>query len=215
MCFNQDCSFNVWIVFQLMAHRVFRISGSGVPSWTLSGCRPIICGILSSPTTSVLVEFVPTSLSFSLTSQSRSKRTGITLAQLSRGRPLCRQEWTRRPAKEELVWAGGYRFWTRTGHPTRGGHHGSASKRQKKRPWVYEKGGRPAQIISTLEVLAVLISLRLFFGGTANQHRSKIMVAPTWTDHRGNGSALNKLMSTKIPTSARNLHQEDGNEGAG
>ena len=69
-------------------------------------------------------------------------------------------------------------------------------------PWVYEKGGRPALIISTLQALAVLISLRLFFGGTANQHRSKIMVAPTWTDNRGNGSALNKLMSTKFPTSA-------------
>ena len=67
---------------------------------------------------------------------------------------------------------------------------------------MYEKGGRPALIISTLEALAVLISLRLFFGGTASQHRSKIMVAPTWTDNRGNGSALNKLMSTKFPASA-------------
>ena len=28
------------------------------------------------------------------------------------------------------------------------------------------------------------------------------MVAPTWTDNRGNGSALNKLMSTKFPASA-------------
>ena len=36
----------------------FRVSGSGVPSWTLSGCRPIPCGILSSSRTSVLVECV-------------------------------------------------------------------------------------------------------------------------------------------------------------
>ena len=28
------------------------------------------------------------------------------------------------------------------------------------------------------------------------------MVAPTWTDNRGNGSALNKLVSTKFLTSA-------------
>ena len=69
-------------------------------------------------------------------------------------------------------------------------------------PWVHEKGGRPAPIISTLEALAVLIPLRLSFGGTANQHRSKIMVAPTWTDNRSNGSALNKLMSTKFSTNA-------------
>ena len=73
---------------------------------------------------------------------------------------------------------------------------------EKKWPWVYEKGGRPAMIISTLEALAVLISLRLLFGGTANQHRSKIMVAPTWTDNRGNRSDLNKVMSTKFSTCA-------------
>ena len=66
----------------------------------------------------------------------------------------------------------------------------------------YEKGGRPALIISTLEALAV-VSLRLFFGGTASQQRSKISVASTWTDNRGNGSALNKLMSQQNSAGAQ------------
>ena len=43
---------------------------------------------------------------------------------------------------------------------------------EEERSWVYEKGGRTALIISTLEALAVLISLRLFFGGTSTVQRS-------------------------------------------
>ena len=31
-------------------------------------------------------------------------------------------------------------------------------------PWVYEKGGKPSLIISTLEALAVLVSLKMFYG---------------------------------------------------
>ena len=29
-------------------------------------------------------------------------------------------------------------------------------------PWVYEKGGKPSLIISTLEALAVLVSLKIY-----------------------------------------------------
>ena len=36
----------------------FRVSGSIVPSWTLSSCRPIPCGTSSPQTTSALVECV-------------------------------------------------------------------------------------------------------------------------------------------------------------
>ena len=32
--------------------------------------------------------------------------------------------------------------------------------------------------------------------------KKKVTVAPTWTDNRGNGSALNKLMTTKFPACA-------------
>ena len=69
-------------------------------------------------------------------------------------------------------------------------------------PWVYEKGGKPSLIISTLEALAVLVSLKMFYGEQPESGKKKVTVAPTWTDNRGNGSALNKLMTTKFPASA-------------
>ena len=69
-------------------------------------------------------------------------------------------------------------------------------------PWIFERGDKPSLIISTLEALAVLIGLKLFFGDDTKQGWTKVQVVPTWTDSRGNGSALNKLMSTKFPSSA-------------
>ena len=69
-------------------------------------------------------------------------------------------------------------------------------------PWIFEKGDRPALIISRLKALEVLISLKLFFCDIPGRGRTQIQVVPTWTDNRGNGSALNKLMSTRFPSSA-------------
>ena len=66
-------------------------------------------------------------------------------------------------------------------------------------PWVYDKGGKPSLMISTLEALAVLVSLKMFYGEQPASGKKKVTVAPTWTDNRGNGSALNKLMTTKFP----------------
>ena len=57
-------------------------------------------------------------------------------------------------------------------------------------------------MISTLEAPAVLLSLKLFHGETPLDHRTRVLVAPTWTDNRGNGAALNNLMTTKFPASA-------------
>ena len=69
-------------------------------------------------------------------------------------------------------------------------------------PWVFEKGSKPAPVISTLEALAVLVSLKAFYGSEAPDHGTKVTVAPTWTDNRGNGSALNKMMTPYFPASA-------------
>ena len=69
-------------------------------------------------------------------------------------------------------------------------------------PWVFEKSSKPALIISTLEALAVLIALMLQYTDEERAHRSSVRIVPTITDNRGNGSALNKLMSTKFPASA-------------
>ena len=66
-------------------------------------------------------------------------------------------------------------------------------------PWIYERGDKPALIISSIESLAILIALKLFYGSNGCKEGGKVMVAPTWTDNRGNGSLLNKLMTTKFP----------------
>ena len=69
-------------------------------------------------------------------------------------------------------------------------------------PWVYEKDDRPALVIASLEALAILLALKAFYGETPTQHRSTVQVLPTWTDNRGNGSILNKLMCTRFQVSA-------------
>ena len=71
-------------------------------------------------------------------------------------------------------------------------------------PWVYEKGGKPSLIISTLEALAVLVSLKMFYGEQPASGKKKVTVAPTWTDNRGNGSALN-IDDNEVP-SVRSTH---------
>ena len=69
-------------------------------------------------------------------------------------------------------------------------------------PWVLENGGKPSLIISTLEALAVLMSLKVFDGEGTRQRRTKALVMPTWTDNQGNGAALDKLTTTRYPASA-------------
>ena len=67
---------------------------------------------------------------------------------------------------------------------------------------IYEKSEKPSLIISTLEALAVLSSLLLFFDSPSGSERKRVQVAPTWTDNRANGSALNKFLTPKFPASA-------------
>ena len=69
-------------------------------------------------------------------------------------------------------------------------------------PWVYAMGDKPALVISTLEALAVLLAMKTFFGGERQGHHTKVQIMPTWTDNRGDGSALNKMMTTRYQASA-------------
>jgi len=69
-------------------------------------------------------------------------------------------------------------------------------------PWVYEKGDTPSRIIASLEALAILVALRVFFPAVPGAAKAKVVLLPTWTDNRGNGSVLNKLMTTRFPLSA-------------
>ena len=48
----------------------------------------------------------------------------------------------------------------------------------------------------------MLFSLMLFFDDFPPELRTKVQLAPTWTDNRGNGSALNKLMTPRYLASA-------------
>ena len=72
----------------------------------------------------------------------------------------------------------------------------SVEIRREDWPWIYERDDKPALVISTLEALAILIALKLFHGSTSTDRR-KVTVAPTWTDNRGNGALLHKLMTTR------------------
>ena len=46
-------------------------------------------------------------------------------------------------------------------------------------PWLFEKKGNAALVISTLEDLAVLISLKVFYGDEPPLHQRRVVVAPT------------------------------------
>ena len=71
-------------------------------------------------------------------------------------------------------------------------------------PWIYEKGNKPGLVISTLEAMAVVIALKLKlrYGQDWGREHTKVIVVPSITEKRGNAVALNKLMSTKFPSSA-------------
>ena len=53
-----------------------------------------------------------------------------------------------------------------------------------------------------MEALAVLMGLKLFYGDEAQGSHTRKQMIPSFTDNRGNGSALNKLMTRKYPSSA-------------
>ena len=52
--------------------------------------------------------------------------------------------------------------------------------------------------IATLEALAVLDALKLWFGEVPRQQQTRVVMVPSLTDNRGNGALLNKLMTTKF-----------------
>ena len=68
--------------------------------------------------------------------------------------------------------------------------------------WFFEKGDKPSLVISTLEALAILVSLKHRFGNLEDVDDWRVFIVPSVTDNRGNGAALKKLMSTRFPTSA-------------
>ena len=57
-------------------------------------------------------------------------------------------------------------------------------------PWIFEKGNRPSVVISTLEAFAILVALTLRFGQGPEPDDTRVLIAPSITDNRGNGAAL-------------------------
>ena len=66
---------------------------------------------------------------------------------------------------------------------------------KKEWSWIFERGDKPERVISTIEALAVLMRLKLFYGEEARGTHTR-------SDNRGSGSALNKLMTNRHPSSA-------------
>ena len=50
--------------------------------------------------------------------------------------------------------------------------------------------------------MALLVALKIKFGQEPDHFDMRVLIVPSITDNRGNGAALNKLMSTRFPSSA-------------
>ena len=50
-------------------------------------------------------------------------------------------------------------------------------------PWIFEKGSKPALIVSTLEALAVVVALKVYYGEVPGVNRSRVRIVPTTTDN--------------------------------
>ena len=68
--------------------------------------------------------------------------------------------------------------------------------------WVFRKDGKASRVIATLEALAMLLAVRAFFPKVQGTQSTRLVVLPSYTDNRGNGALLNKLMSSRYPLSA-------------
>ena len=85
-------------------------------------------------------------------------------------------------------------------------------------PWIFEKRNRPSLVISTLEAFAMLVALKLRFGQDPGPEDTRVLIVPSITDNRGNGAALNNLMSTRFPSFGSTcevsiIYESQGDEG--
>ena len=69
-------------------------------------------------------------------------------------------------------------------------------------PWVFEKRDRPPHTTPTLEAPAPPAAPKIKFGQEPDPSEMRVLIVPSITDNRGNGAALNKLLSTRFPSSA-------------
>ena len=64
--------------------------------------------------------------------------------------------------------------------------------------WLFEKGSKPALIISTFKVLAVVVVLKENYGEVPGASRSRVRIVPTTTDNRGERSCFKQADDDEI-----------------
>ena len=66
-------------------------------------------------------------------------------------------------------------------------------------PWAFQRDGKAYRVIASLEALGLLLAL-LAFGPRRELSDTKTVIqVPAFTDNRGNGYVINKLMTTRFP----------------
>ena len=88
---------------------------------------------------------------------------------------------------------------TRTGV---GGSYPARNSKGELDPWCSDWFSLEISKEDTLEALEILISHKLRFGDAPDSDDTKVLIVPSITDNRGNGAVLNKLMTTRFPSSA-------------
>ena len=66
-------------------------------------------------------------------------------------------------------------------------------------PWAFQREGKAYRVIATLEALGLLLALMAFGPGERLSNTSLTVQVPAFTDNRGNGYVINKLMTTRFP----------------
>ena len=85
-------------------------------------------------------------------------------------------------------------------------------------PGFFEKSSKPALVISTLEALAVLVALKVYYGEEPTTDRSSIRIVPTTTDNREERGGPQQADDHEISRErsfdgTRSVIEEDGIEG--
>ncbi len=69
---------------------------------------------------------------------------------------------------------------------------------QRAAPWAFLREGEPYRTIASLEAYATLIGAKVLLGDLPRDANT-LLTLPSFTDNRGNASALTRLSSTKFP----------------
>ena len=72
----------------------------------------------------------------------------------------------------------------------------------EKAPWAFQREGKAYRVIAFLEALSLLLALLAFGPAQERSGTKTVMQVCAFTDNRGNGYVINKLMTTRFPLCA-------------